>query len=558
MSEEDFPPSKIKAIQQLKQAQQPQQAPVPKAPTVVEEPFSKDVIVGPYEEVKPIAQQAALRTAFDLPKEATDIKVTRTPEGMTVEYKQLAPAPSWKETTLAGEALTEQYVPLTLPWVLSKIGMEDVAKAWTTPQAKAVLHPFGTEEASRKFSAGLIAVPESTYKIVAGIFTGKMEPTAPTFTGSLVNAEERKEFLELGPAFWAGSLFASGLEAIGISKGLEYGYKGIKAITPEIIKQPLYAAKEAVRFSKIAKTLTSAEQTIRTSLPSWKGSSLDVWLIKHSAWYEKQALKQLSMGEVASKMAPERWSLPELKADILSMELANFPRSQLVYIAQAPKTSGKALPTLFIRGSQYAWIYPKSTSMIIREATFTPFVSQTQVTRMGVHPYMPPIARGIIGEESSMLLGSAVSTLVKLKQPERLMPKTTFIETFEREREKLRPQTLLTPLPKQKEREYVIPTVKPRVSPVAIPQVMQIQTPKQETRTAMLSVAAMSTPTRSSFQRNDYLGFPKGSTPSMFGRGSSLTRGSWYFKRHPLPTPREVLGYGFKPQRKRRKGKHHA
>lgn len=551
MSEEDFPPSKIKAIQQMEQAK----ATTQQAPTPVESPFSKDVIVGPYAEVYPIAQQGALRTAFDLPKGSTDIKVTQTAEGFQVEYKE--PPPSWKETTLAGQALTEPYVPLTLPWVLAKVGREDIAKAWTTPQAKAVLHPFGTEEASRKFSAGLIAVPESTVKLIQGIFTGKVEATAPTFTGSLFSKEERAEFLELGPAFWIGSLFGTSLETIAFSKGFEYGFKGIKAITPEIVKHPLYEAKEAIRFSRIAKILQSADQSVKAALPSWKGSRLDVWLIENSEWYRKHALKQLSLGEVASKLAPERWSLKEIEADILSTELAKFPRTQLVYIAQVPKLSGKALPTLFVRGSQFAWIWPKSTSMILREATFTPFVSQTQVTRMGIHPFVPKAAYSFSKEFSkSMALGVVAPTLLKAIQlkPEPILRKTI---SYEEERQKLLPQRLLRfeTKTKQKEALAVIPKITPKQTPLTSTITKLIQAQNQAMRQITLQAQRTAMPHIAKTVFTPFRWPTGGGFSSRSGGGKSLL-GKWYRKEQLIKTPKQMLRTFFgtprKPRRKQR------
>jgi hypothetical protein len=586
-----------------------------------------------------------------IPKEAKVTRVIRTSEGYKIEYTLPPPKqPSWKETTLAGRYLQEEKAPVE--YVLEVVGLKGPAEWWgrhvTKPIAEftEAITPWSEKEASARFGAAIIAVPEATVKTVQGLVTGQPQPTPPTFMGAMISPEERKEFIEMGPAFWVGSLYASALEAMLVSKAVEKGMKGIARVG----KKTGVSTWITEHVTKPAKTGTLGRKWHEAKLAyiehapwePWKGSKLDVWLAKHWKWYYAKT-GGLAPGEVAfghipfgiSKGAALGYKVPIAKmaqyafATEQAWQLQLAPRTAGVWVKGAPAISGiqtyvfetaivggqlvkrfrparaeefietptyREYPkqplkeTFFTEGwkypkaplktgeplgfERYAWRMEKSgkyfferekwpTLEELRKRGLLPLVTQTQLTRMGIYPYISKTTV-VTGKKgiSKLAIGLGITTFAKTitrpQTPKRLRKRQALLiipkvwqPTYAWEKEKFRPLTLEQP--RLKERERLIPVLK-----VPVVQV-QPQAPKQVARLKQKMSVTPKIPYPYRFKeltKRDFLMFyPPGPKPT-FGETFEKLFGKWFYRKHPIASPSEVvrkfMGLDEKPKRRKK------
>ena len=499
-------------------------------------------------------------------------------KGIVGEYGKPIPAyaiqfkqPSWKETTISGAIYTGEGV---VSGARLRSGYSPRMWELTPEQREKVRTNLAFFRPVQEFGAGFVAIGESWVR-----------PELTTPSGALIGKVFGKtsayETGEVSPFYLVGGLFGTLGEAYVFGKGIEYAYQGIKAVTPEVIKQSLYSAKEAVRFSKAAQILQKASLEVKGALPQWTGSRVEMWLVRNIPPYTKYASKQLSYAEFGA-MLPERIGMKSLRIEELVFNLANYPRGQIVYISKIPIEKGltKSLPHLFYRAGKLSVGYlGKPFSFVQREATFTPLVSQTQLTRMGVHPYMPRTISTFtktttrLGTQLIPLITTALLHPTTPKRQERLIVMShPAAVTYELEKLKV-PQFLQTQ--QMKQRETLVPLLKPIISLKPLTQLMpkqaliprtlqrekqtlipssivlpkQVQTPKLGTIPKM----GMPTPQRYKPLTVPLVGLPWMTLGGGGGGGTQNLWGKWFKRQHRIKTPKEVAqALGFMPTRKLR------
>lgn len=362
---------------------------------------------------------------------------------------------------------------------------------------------------------------------------------------------------------------------------------------------------QAIKFSRVAKTFETVKTAFKSKLPTVKGSRVDVWLAKYSKlYYEKTS--GIARGEVAQKVLPPKGvSLGELKWSERYWQMIQAPRTGGVMIGKSPLTT-KGLQTYtfewILKGGQ---LVPQFRPQRVGEVTvqradywqkywqpergLTPFVTQTQLTRMGIYPasyvggkttaigssYLSSVATGV---------GLAVTPRVKFQQ------KPLFSEwqpTFNLQRERLRMFSFETPT--QRKREVVTPMLKTRqlqrqtakpqlklrkmqrhVESLEVPTLSRLAQPPAQKQEAIPSLQPRQ-------RRQQYVGFPKVpkltpptlTPPTPFYRkpfgGQDVSRepkglgGRWFKRSHRIKEPEEMLrsferGPRFGKEKRRRGG----
>jgi len=158
------------------------------------------------------------------------------------------------------------------------------------------------------FGAAVIGDVESFVYGIGGLLGLSTPSLPPTLSGGLVRSgiesatggqlkqsEELSQTIGKGPAYLLGS--AVGEYVLGMALG--------KALSPV-----------TSRVGKVIEPVTSKLDEaiigpIKDVLPSWKGSDPELWLIKHSDWYEKTVGKGLPRGFVGELDLPVSRLLPE-------------------------------------------------------------------------------------------------------------------------------------------------------------------------------------------------------------------------------------------------------
>lgn len=307
--------------------------------------------------------------------------------------------------------------------------------------------------------------------------------------------------------------------------------------------------KEYLRFSSPAKVLHKVDLAIKEKVPFWK-------------IYEPFK-KGVAPGEVGGKLI-ERFGLTELEASAFEFEMMQQPRMGSVYIAQVRALSEETeKPFSYLMKGIMGWV--------TREATFTPLVSQTVLTRMGIQPYSPTkpflttenLAEEIIGsgwKGQSLLTGVAGAlgfpfrqTLTKpstfqpiIQTPRLLQPQTqraierqrqSFIQPF-RLSQVQTPSQVVDQVPKQ--RQVLTPSQ----------AIIQVQKQVQKQMQALISPTPTSTIPKNIFA--PFFRLPsggeggKGGTKGLFGK--------WFRKSQQIKTPQQMLQtfFGTPTKRKRK------
>ena len=325
---------------------------------------------------------------------------------------------------------------------------------------------------------------------VAESFVGR-EPTLVSSSVAYVLSGGKKE------------VFGSELEKISEHPGLLFGefvgeylagkafwwvggkaWSGLQRVTPSAIKEPI---SYSVKFGRVAKVYHGLRLWRIEHLPTWRGSAIDVYLAKHSGWYYTKT-GGIAVGEVVIPPTPEVVSYAKLQALSGAYEMTVAPRTGGVWLGRylVEPTKKKALPHLFVNISK-GWIagpsYLEETSFqrVHPETSLTPLVSQQQLTRMGVFPYVPKVVsttgkKGI----SYVILGfsmgvtravtemeKSVSTSFKIEKPKRktrifgypLQKEPTWQPTLEFERIKYSPVDIFESKPEKREKPVLIPRI---------------------------------------------------------------------------------------------------
>jgi len=422
--------------------------------------------------------------------------------------------------------------------------------------------------------AGLIASVESPVYILGRLAGFRTPRPPPTLTGGLI-----------GKGLQAGV----GWKSTELERTMAYGPEyAVGTIFGDIFVS--YATGKAV--SKVAKPLTTrvtaktqswlTEKYIEKGPLAWKG------------WKEKAVMKvtgarpYLARGEVVLPSLIEPVSLSQLQASQLSWELTQAPGVGGVWlrnIGLAP-TKTKVLPHLIARGGAISIGYLRELGFEepMWKRGLLPYVTQQQVTRMGITPHIPKMI-GVTGKKgiSQFLFGMGLTTIVKARPPTKVRQLTPVTlqpirKRKEREvlfpkfwqptlaytREKFRPLTIEKP--KAKERERLIPIL--RLPPFQIPRrevkhpILPIpkQIPKQIPVSPQIVTQIPSVPTSTPTIPTvpspviPLLRLPRGGRDVSRGRRGLF--GLWFKREHPIKTPKEMWRtFSLTPRKaKRRKG----
>lgn len=465
-----------------------------------------------------------------IPKEAIITKVTEVKGEYTIEYVEPAkpePKATWQETTIAGaisqKGLVSFFAELLAPYLPEEKRqpyLESMAVVSELYEPKVV--PI-----SSKTFAGFIAGPEKYYRMARG------EPAPPMPVSSLISVGlgDPKELIELekaGTQFGVGALFWEIGEAYVIGKGVE---KLGKKLIPESIKH-------AAKFGKVAKATYKAKLTVKSVLPSFRGSRVDVWMAKHfKPYYAKTGIAR---GEVALTQIPERIGLTHLEAGQLAWKLTEAPRTSGVWLRSvgfAPAKT-KVLPHLISRGGQVSVGYLKTLSIEepYWQRGLLPYVTQTQVTRMGIIPYTPKIVSGL-GKKATLtpLLGLAVVSIPKLR-------KDVWQPTYAHTKETLRILTLEKPTLKQRKKLIPIHKVSQLEKQISKLETLTLQTQKQRQiqKQEQRQLQRMGFPKTPQLAKEIKL--PTMRIPELFRKKRKKKRigEEWFWKKHELMTVKEV------------------
>lgn len=444
--------------------------------------------------------------------------------------KYLVEPPSWKETTVTGAIYRE---------------------GEKTPVVGVHLGGSISQDITMAFSG------------FVGVFESWLRPEVPSPTGAVVGLAvgRPQQFQayreELHAGYLVGGLFGTYVEAKAMGFAAKKVWAGIKVVTPEFIKHPIY---QTVKFGRVAKL---AHQ-VKLAAPSFRGSRLDVFLTKHSKWYYRTT-RGIAHGEVAIPRVTERISLGQLKASMGAWELTQAPRTGGVWIGKvaiAPIKT-KVLPHLISRGGLVSIGFLREVSYDAEpywRRGLLPFVTQQQVTRLGLIPYVPKIV-STTGKKGVSMLGAGLAlTVPKLvvSQVPKLQPRKKMVvtpkvwqPTLAYEREKIRPLTLLEP--KVKQRERLVPTLR-------LPQIQeQPQAPTLKIPTLQIPTLDIPTPQVPKLDVPTYPLYPRVPRGGRdVSRGARGLFGTWFKREHKVASPKEVASRFFgerKPRKKKRKGK---
>jgi len=397
-----------------------------------------------------------------------------------------------------------------------------------------------------------------------GIPTPSTAVLQPIFEGGKLT---EAQFLAEHPGYALGALVGEWVQAKYIfGPMLERGWRGVKAVTPK-------AVKDVFKFGKVGRVIHKTDLWVKGHLP------------------ERFRMKPISPGEIVIPTVPERVSVSWFKTSKTAFEMTLFPRTGGVWVGKTFLTEPMKAPMkhLFYIGGKISVGYLRELSYVspaARQEKLLPFVTQTQLTRMGVLPYIPKVtvARGL-PLAARTFVGFSVSalakTLVQVKEPTRpkrrvkavTLPKVVAVPewqpTLALEREKLRTTTFEVVEPKRKKKALIVPIPalksvvgevpkieavpskllqKEREMLVAIPKLKQV--PKQIPAPFRPPPRPQPTfpPTRFLFKPPE----------AMLSRRRARLFGAWYLKKHPLPTgtelSRRLLGKSKRKRGKKKRG----
>lgn len=352
---------------------------------------------------------------------------------------------------------------------------------------------------------------------------------------------------------------------------------------------------QAVKFSRATKAFETIKLSVKTKLPSWKGSRLDVLLAKKSKLYYEKT-RGIARGEVAQKaLAPKGVSLAELRWSEAYWKMIQAPRTGGVMFGKLPITT-KGLQTYTFEwmlkgGALVPRFRPQRAGEVTvqrvkywekywqPERGLTPFVSQTQLTRMGIYPTRKVGALSA-GEITKKTLGQTLGTLatataMKFGFPKLMKPKLEeYVPTFTREREKFKP-ILVEKLEEEQKRRYALVALKPKLNqllyqplkPRAIlkpkeerkqfvvpwlqeAQILrekQVLIPKLTLKLKQEPMQRLKPITMPPMTKPPYVPykpplFPQFDLTGFQRKGRRGPRwGAWFFRRHPIARPEDII-----------------
>jgi hypothetical protein len=239
-----------------------------------------------------------------------------------------------------------------------------------------------------------------------------------------------------------------------------------------------------------------------------------------------------------------------------------------------PKVGGfdAALKEVNVKGAT-SWTKWPTTRSLMEEQKLLPFVTQTQLTRLGIAPYIPDMTVGSASSGLTRMLGIGIGLLPKAFSKQAIIPKLetmpkleseiklglpSFEEPFETQKLKLFPQIY----PAQKQRKRAIPmldsmvSLKPLTETVSIPA-LTLDVPqmtKQERKQLLIPMLKMPTP----YLQKQTPSFPTYPSripsmrePNLKGLGGGLF-GKWFMRSHAIPTEKQImreLGFGTRKRR---------
>jgi len=194
-----------------------------------------------------------------------------------------------------------------------------------------------------------------------------------------------------------------------------------------------------------------------------------------------------------------------------------------------------------------------------KETKLLPFTTQSQVTRMGIHPYVPKITSGP-KKIPTTLLGPLISGLPKIpsfKTKVKKKPKITptpipwitskpRIEPFEKPKRKTKSVPIVVPIPKIT--PAIIPEQAPKITPGEMSKIAPKITSKTIFRFEPPKISAPSLPKPP--PPPPLLRFSERKRKSKRGKLSGL----WFTRTHEILTPKQLLGkFQGKTYRKRKR-----
>lgn len=224
-----------------------------------------------------------------------------------------------------------------------------------------------------------------------------------------------------------------------------------------------------------------------------------------------------------------------------------------------------------VRGAT-SWTKWPTTRSLVEEQKLLPFVTQTQVTRLGIHPYIPDMTVGAASKGLSQVLGAGIGLLPKALQRQVATPKLeslpklepeiklklpSFEEPFEVQKLKRFPQLYLS----QKQRKRAIPILAPMIGLEPLTKTVSVPALKlgvpQATKQLLTPIFKMPTPT---LTIPSFPAFPSVSGRSRSGEDSGRLGGGlfgrWFTRSHAIPTSKQImreLGFGTRKRRSARR-----
>lgn len=457
----------------------------------------------------------------DIPKGSIITKVEETKEGYRIHYvtptkvtfKQREHKGRWSELSLA---------PYIAPTLISIKKAKLRRLSETLPEGS---FERGFIASSESFAETFFPYPTPRprhHELGYIIFEAPIPEKLGYLTGEIAQAAVMGKILE-GP----------------ITVASEQIVKVGKKVVPESVKH-------AAKFGRLAKAVHKAKLSYVERVPwePWRGSKPDVWLAKHSKWYFAKT-RGLAKGEVvlpeiskhpAVKTMPHLYKIKQMGPIWKRIKEPLIAEDVAWQLAKTPGASG-------------IWVRNVGLAPVKEKTRLLPQVTQTLVTRMGIHPYVPRMVtttgkKGVRQVTIGLGVSTFAKTVMKPRPPQRLRRKV-WEPTFEREREKLRPLTILQP--KEKERKRAAAKV---AQALIQPQVLR------QKEIAVLDIPQPQRPTLGTLPRYPPFWLPRGPRETGGRRFESLF-GKWFYKKHPIPSgeklAKEFMSLGLKRRKRKRK-----
>lgn len=480
----------------------------------------------------------------------------KVPAYEIMDIPQVGPPPTWKETAVTGQILegglvgffAEMLAPL-LPKEKRRGYLESMGVV-----GRVVEPEYAPVIFKKPAIAGFIGVGEAWVR-----------PEVPTPTGALVGyalgrPEQLREYEELPPEYLVGGLLGTYAEAKAIGYAVGKAWAGVKRITPKLIKEPI---ARAVRFGRVPKAIYRAKLAVKYREP--------VYTITHVPARMKTYLARQFP---TAKIAVERG---------LAWGERQFfqPGAFEVWATTVEPYKFVGYPIIYGKAAQYAVIQvtkPTAFQQImlgIEKGMFPRMgglaAQQRLILRTGKRGFAPwlmptmPVAKALARQVPTTLAGlgiSAVARGIRVERPRRkrrlvtpllVVPKPRIERLpFEREMEKFR--SLVLEVPKVKERERLVPV--PKVSEALLQPQLAKQEALVKTVQKQVQVLVPKIPVPTILKPPTYPYWRRRGPRETFGKRFERLLGKWYYRKHPIPTPKQLArDFMGLPRKKRRKKK---